>query len=122
MPLCCGILLAACSEPDRIEGFDSDSWKSDKYGCSNVRQGMQTDFERVRKELYKKEEAQIIDILGRPDGEQLMARGQRIFYYYLEEGSQCDQKNNLSEANRAEVRFNALNRVSEVTYLRPLPK
>ena len=120
MPLLGGLLLASCSEPARVDGFDSDSWKSDKSGCANVRRDMQNDFEQVRRQLYGKEEPDIIDILGRPDGEQLMARGQRIFYYYLESGSQCEQKNNLSEANRAEVRFNALNRVSEITYLRPL--
>ncbi|WP_187262323.1 hypothetical protein [Pontibacter beigongshangensis] len=120
VPLVGSLLLASCSEPARMEGFDSDSWKSDKAGCASVRQGMQVDFEQVRRKLYGKEEPEIIDILGKPDGEQLMARGQRIFYYYLESGSQCEQKNNLSEANRAEVRFNALNRVSEITYLRPL--
>ncbi|TXK46398.1 hypothetical protein FVR03_10970 [Pontibacter qinzhouensis] len=122
VPFLLSLLLVACSEPAQIEGFDSTGWKADRLGCAGTREKMQQEFEQVRQELYTKGEAEIISILGRPDGEQLMARGQRIFYYYLEPGSQCKQKNNLSEANRAEVRLNALNKVSEVTYLRPIPK
>ncbi|WP_114781350.1 hypothetical protein [Botryobacter ruber] len=117
-----GALAVACSEPARIAGFDSDRWKSDRYACENSRQAMQSDFDGIRRELYGLKEPDIIDILGKPDGEQLMARGQRIFYYYIEPGSQCNRKGVLSEANRVEVRFNALSRVSEITYARPLAK
>lgn len=113
-------LLLGCSEPARIPGFDSDAWQQDKKGCNGTRNQLATDFEKIRRELYGKSEGDIKAILGRPDGEQLMSRGQRVFLYYLEPGSQCKQANKLSHANRAEVRFNALNHVSEITYLRPL--
>ena len=114
-------LLLSCSDPARIDGFDSTQWQQDKNGCQGTRQQMARDFERIRLDLYGRPEADIKDILGKPDGEQLMSRGQRLFLYYLEPGMQCDQRNKLSEANRAEVRFNALNNVSEITYLRPIP-
>ena len=114
-------LLLSCSKPARMAGFDSTQWQQDKNGCNGTRQQMIPDFERVRLELYGKSESDIQDILGKPDGEQLMSRGQRLFLYYLEPGTQCDQRNKLSEANRAEVRFNALSNVSEITYLRPIP-
>ncbi|WP_242928267.1 hypothetical protein [Pontibacter vulgaris] len=122
LPFLLFILLISCSEPARIEGFDSKEWKSDRAGCNGTRQEMQQKFESIRTGLYGRPEKEIIDILGRADGEALMARGQRVFYYYLEPGTQCQKKNFLSEANRAEVRFNALNRVSEITYIRPLSK
>lgn len=116
------VLLFSCSEPAQIPGFDSNSWKNDRNACKEKRQEMQSDFDRIRRDLYGLEEPEILDILGKPDGEQLMSRGQRLFYYYIESGSQCDTKDRLSEANRVEVRFNALNRVSEITYARPLAK
>lgn len=81
---------------------------------------MTAEFDAIRKELYGKPENEVKDILGKPDAEQLMSRGQRLFIYYLEAGSQCEKRNQLSNANRAEVRFNALNKVSEITYLRPI--
>lgn len=113
-------LLLSCSEPTRLAGFDSDKWQQDKKGCQNQRRQMIPDFEKIRRELYGRPEAEVKDILGKPDAEQLMRRGQRIFIYYLEPGAQCNERNKLSEANRAEVRFNALSKVSEITYLRPI--
>jgi hypothetical protein len=110
------LLFVSCSEPARVEGFDSETWKSDKLACKGSRQQLADSFERIRRGLYGRTENDIKDILGKPDGEQLMKRGQRVFYYYLESGTQCSVKGKLSEANRAEVRFNALNRVSEITY------
>jgi hypothetical protein len=115
------VLFGACTEPTRMAGFDSDTWQQDKKGCQGMRSQMIADFEQIRRDLYGLPEADIKDILGKPDAEQLMSRGQRMFFYYLEPGSQCDQRNRLSEANRAEVRFNALHKVSEITYLRPIP-
>ncbi|MBD1395985.1 hypothetical protein H9Q13_02310 [Pontibacter sp. JH31] len=113
-------LVWACSEPTRITGFDSNKWQQDKKGCQNNRQQLVPEFESIRRELYGRTEGEIKDILGKPDAEQLMSRGQRLFIYYLEPGAQCQQRNKLSDANRAEVRFNALNKVSEITYLRPI--
>lgn len=113
-------LLLSCSEPVRIDGFESTAWQKDKKACEGQRSQMMGEFESIRRELYGRPEAEIKDILGKPDGEQLMRRGQRVFIYYLEPGGQCNERNKLSEANRAEVRFNALGKVSEITYLRPL--
>ncbi|MHC2993514.1 hypothetical protein OB13_18755, partial [Pontibacter sp. HJ8] len=98
-------LLLSCSEPARIPGFDSDAWQQDKKGCNGTRNELVKKFDSIRRELYGKSEDDIKAILGRPDAEQLMSRGQRVFLYYLEPGSQCDHTNKLSNANRAEVRF-----------------
>jgi hypothetical protein len=113
-------LLLACSEPTRLEGFDSSRWQQDRKGCQDQRSQMIADFDGIRRNLYGRPEAEIKDILGKPDAEQLMRRGQRVFIYYLEPGAHCSERNKLSEANRAEVRFNALNKVSEITFLRPI--
>lgn len=120
--ICSVFFSAACSESAQLDGFDSKSWKNDAKACKGTRQKMQTDFEAIRKELYGRQEKEIRAILGKPDGEELMARGQRLFYYYLESGTQCDQKDLISLANKAEIRFNALTKVSEITYTYPLGK
>lgn len=115
------IIVMGCSDPARMAGFDSEKWQKDKKGCLGERSTMVNDFESVRRELYGLPESDVKDILGKPDAEQLMRRGQRVFIYYFEPGSHCNERNKLSNANRAEVRFNALNKVSEITYLRPIP-
>ncbi|PVY40827.1 hypothetical protein C8E01_106169 [Pontibacter virosus] len=114
-------MFVGCADPARISGFDSEKWQQDKKGCKGHRSTMVQDFDAIRRDLYGRPEAEVKDILGKPDAEQLMRRGQRVFIYYLEPGSHCNERNKLSEANRAEVRFNALSKVSEITYLRPLP-
>jgi tetrahydromethanopterin S-methyltransferase subunit H len=119
IPLLC--LLLGCSKQARMEGFDSQKWQQDKKGCQDQRRTMVREFDTIRLELYGRDENDVKDILGKPDAEQLMRRGQRVFIYYLEPGAHCTERNKLSEANRAEVRFNALNKVSEITYLRPIP-
>lgn len=119
IPVLC--LLFGCGEKARMDGFDSVKWQQDKKGCQEQRLTMLHDFDNVRLDLYGRDENDIKDILGKPDAEQLMRRGQRVFIYYLEPGAQCTERNKLSEANRAEVRFNALHKVSEITYLRPIP-
>ncbi len=119
IPVLC--LLFGCAEQARMDGFDSEKWRQDKKGCQDQRRAMLQDFDVIRLDLYGRDENDIKDILGKPDAEQLMRRGQRVFIYYLEPGAQCTERNKLSEANRAEVRLNALNKVSEITYLRPLP-
>lgn len=119
IPLLC--LLLGCAKQARIDGFDSEKWQQDKKGCRDQRRAMLHEFDTIRLDLYGRDENDIKDILGKPDAEQLMRRGQRVFIYYLEPGAQCTERNKLSEANRAEVRFNALHKVSEITYLRPIP-
>lgn len=119
IPVLC--LLFGCAEQASMTGFDSNKWQQDKKGCQEQRRTMLQDFENIRLDLYGRPENDIKDILGKPDAEQLMRRGQRVFIYYLEPGEQCTERNKLSEANRAEVRFNALHKVSEITYLRPIP-
>ncbi|PKV75699.1 hypothetical protein [Pontibacter ramchanderi] len=115
------IMLMGCADPASIPGFDSATWQQDKKGCQGKRSNMVRNFDEIRRDLYGLPEEDVKDILGKPDAEQLMRRGQRVFIYYLEPGSHCNERNKLSEANRAEVRFNALHKVSEITYLRPLP-
>ncbi len=115
------LLLGACSTPDSLKDFDSDTWKDDRFGCDNLRAGLADDFELIRKELYGKKEYIVRNLLGKPDSEELMERSQRIYYYYIEPGAQCqDDRKKMSEANRVQIRINSLGKVSEITYYKPI--
>ncbi|WP_299821572.1 hypothetical protein [uncultured Pontibacter sp.] len=114
------LLLNACGVPDSLKGFDSETWKSDRYACNGQRATLAKDFEEIRRELYGKKEYVVRNLLGKPDSESLLERNQRIYYYYLEAGTQCDDRSKLSEANWVEVRINPTGKVSEVTYKMPL--
>lgn len=114
------LLLFACGVPDSLKGFDSETWKNDRYACNGKRQAMTGEFEKIRRELYGKKEYVVRNLLGKPDSETLLERNQRIYYYYLEAGTQCQERSKLSEANWVEVRINPTGKVSEVTYKNPL--
>ncbi|MDX5347501.1 MAG: outer membrane protein assembly factor BamE [Hymenobacteraceae bacterium] len=120
--LCFALLLAGCREKATIAGFDSSAWKNDRKSCKGVRTEMIDDVEKIRLQLYGMKEQQVFDILGRPDAEELYRNSQRFFFYYIQPGTQCQQQGGLSEANMLQVRMNALNKVSEITYKYPIPK
>jgi hypothetical protein len=112
-------LLNACSTPESLRDFDSEKWKNDLYGCEGGRGQLVDEFEKIRKELYGQKEYVLRNVLGKPDTEELLERSQRIYFYYLEPGTQCTDRSRLSEANRVEVRINSLGKVSEITYKEP---
>lgn len=113
-------LLDSCSTPESLQNFDSETWKEDRYACEGKREELVDDFEAIRKELYGKKEYVLRNLLGKPDSEELLERSQRIYFYYIEPGTQCSDRSSLSEANRVEVRINSLGKVSEVTYKEPV--
>ncbi|GHA60156.1 hypothetical protein [Pontibacter akesuensis] len=113
-------LLGSCGVPESLEGFDSETWKSDRYSCENKRAALLDDFEKIKKELYGKKEYVLRNLLGKPDSEELLAGNQRIYYYYIEQGAQCVDNKQLSDANRIEIRLTAVGKISEVGYYRPV--
>jgi hypothetical protein len=116
------LLLSSCGVPDSLKNFDSETWKEDRYGCNGKRQDMLKELTNIRQELYGKKEYVVRNLLGKPDSETLLERNQRIYYYYIEPGTQCQERGKLSEANRIEVRINPTGKVSEVSFFEPLAK
>lgn len=114
---CCTLL--ACGTPESLKGFDSETWKADRNACNGQRTNLTSEFEKIRKELYGKKEYLVRNLLGKPDKEDLLARSQRIYYYYLVPGEQCKDSSVLTDALRAEIRINSLGKVSEITYNHP---
>lgn len=120
LPLLLCLLLTSCYTPENLRGFDSDTWKADRFGCNGKRKEMVQEFEKIRRALYGQKEVIARNVLGKPDQEELLEGNQRIYYYYLEPGEQCQDRLTLSAANWAEVRINAVGEVSKVSYKNPI--
>ncbi|MCC9137991.1 hypothetical protein [Pontibacter silvestris] len=122
IPLLICLLLSSCSTPESFKNFDSETWKNDRYACDNKRMQLVEDFEKIKQDLIGKKEYVIRNVLGKPDNEELLEGNQRNYYYYLEPGSQCTERNKMSEANRVGVRINAIGKASEIFYKDPIQK
>jgi hypothetical protein len=84
-------------------------------GCNNLRKNLLPNFKNAAPQLVGLNHNQIIQVLGKPEGNSLEKSGERVYYYFLEPGSQCP--NNLkNKANRVLVRFDALDRVYKIRF------
>ena len=100
--------------------FNSTAWIKDSFAYQNVRSKMLPELKKIRRELRGLAISQLMGVLGKPDSEALLAGNERIYYYYLQPGTQCQNKQELSNANKLMVRFNALEQVSEVLFEQPV--
>lgn len=117
------IILAggSCRPKVSFPDFDSVAWKQDAFACRGERRKMLSELQKIRRELRGLAISQLMGVLGKPDSEALLAGNERIYYYYLQPGTQCQNKQKLSAANKLLVRFNALEQVSEVIFEQPVP-
>jgi hypothetical protein len=109
-----------CREQVKFPGFNSQSWIADAFGCQSVRSKMLPDLEKIRLDLRGLRTTDIMGVLGKPDSEGLLANNERIYYYYVQSGEQCQDRQKLSAANKLQVRFDALERASEVNFEQPI--
>ncbi|MDQ3292702.1 MAG: hypothetical protein M3Q05_15555 [Bacteroidota bacterium] len=115
------LLAGSCRPKVTFPGIDSQAWKNDKYGCQAVRSKMVQELNKIRFELRGLAIPQVMGVFGRPDSESLLASNERIYYYYLEPGTQCQNHRELSTASKLSIRFNALEKVSEVSIEQRVP-
>ena len=112
LALCLLMLAAACEQPlPTLEGIDLSQWKNDKNGCLGARKLSIQLLQDQKKKLQGLTEMQVIELLGRPDQNELYSRNQKFFYYLLEPGKACGK---IADAKRLSVRFNATGRAKEI--------
>ncbi|SHK44925.1 hypothetical protein [Hymenobacter psychrotolerans] len=121
--LCAASLLASCggSQP-QLPGFDTSAWRSDPYGCKSVRSNQAKALLAGKEQLYGLRTATIDKMLGRPDEEELAEQTEKIYYYYLEPGLQCEPAHQRSGANKISIRFGSLGTVTEILTDKPLSR
>lgn len=108
------VILISCGKslPD-LAPIDLNSWKSDKGGCQQIRSQSLPSLSEQREELKGLSETQVIQLLGRPDRNELYKRNQKFYYYDLEAGKSCSDS--LESNQQLVLRFNAMGRAKEVT-------
>ena len=108
------LVLFSCSTPlPKLEGIDISLWKADKYGCLLQRNLFISKITTQKDKLKSLTEDDIIDLLGRPDQNELYSRNQKFYRYFLEPGPSC----NGAPANpkRLIIRFNAVGLAKEIS-------
>jgi outer membrane protein assembly factor BamE (lipoprotein component of BamABCDE complex) len=107
------LLLLSCSKPlPELQNIDTTLWKEDRNGCNGSRKEMIKAIRKQKDELLKLTEIKIVQLLGRPDGNELYERNQKFYYYNLSPGKNCGIMD--STATQLEIRFNAMGIAKEV--------
>lgn len=106
------LFLAACGT-EKIENFDAEQWKKDTKGCKSQRLILAEILEKQKEKLMGLSQSQIVNLLGKPDAQELLKRNAKTFTYYLSEGLQCGKGS--QEGVALIIHFGALNYVSEIS-------
>ena len=108
-------LLAGCGHalPD-LPGFDAATWRSDPYACRNLRRAAVPALLKGKEQLYEARANDVTALLGPPDEEELRAGTEKVYYYYLEPGTQCEARHVRSGAACLSLRFGPIGTVTEV--------
>ncbi|PJJ60326.1 hypothetical protein CLV45_1751 [Hymenobacter chitinivorans DSM 11115] len=113
------VLFGGCGHAlPELPGFDAAAWRHDPYACRNQRQAQLPALQQHRELLYGTRADDIDALFGRPDEEELSEQTEKLYFYYLEPGTQCEPAHQRSSANKLVLRFGPLGTVTEVLYER----
>jgi hypothetical protein len=108
------LILASCGKSTpQIDGFDVTSWKNDKHGCAGKRDKMSTALLSQKDKFLALSELEIIDLLGKPDEQELYKRNQKFYYYFVKPSPDCNPSGSNASL-RLVIRFNAMGLAKEV--------
>lgn len=108
------LLLASCSNKEQpVSGIDWQVWKSDRNGCLGKRAQYIDTLRAQRNQLQSLTEMDIVNLLGKPDLNELYIRNQKLYTYFLVPSPVCDGGN--QHALRLVIRFNAVSMAKTIT-------
>ena len=106
-------MLWSCGRPlPHIDGVD-DAWKNDKNGCAGARTKMSDVLLSQMEKLLALSELDVVDVLGKPDKQELYKRNQKFYYYYIRPSADCNVSS-TSGSLRLVIRFNAMGLAKEI--------
>lgn len=109
------LMLLSCGKSlPTLQNIDITTWVQDKNACNGQRTKMLIEFQNQKDKLLGLSEAQIIELLGRPDHNELYKRNQKFYYYFLQPALHC-KSGGSNEAMRLVVRFSAMGIAKEVS-------
>jgi hypothetical protein len=115
------LLLSACTKQPKLDGIDLVKWKADFGGCKGDRLLMRDRLKELKEELKGTSAADMAQILGNPDLDQLADRNQKYYVYFLESGEHCLNIKQKSQARSMAIRFSAIGLATEVTFQKGTP-
>lgn len=107
------VVVISCGKSlPEISGVDLTSWKKDHQGCNGVRKSMEEALQTQKNKLLGLSEMEIIELLGRPDENELFKRNQKFYHYFLEPSASCAEP--TQDPLKLIIRFNAMGLAKEV--------
>jgi hypothetical protein len=106
--------LVSCGGRLDTGNLNMENWKSDRYGCKNLRILDLEELERIKNTFLGANNQSLIKTFGSPDRVELVDKSQSFFFYFLEPSIQCDGVETEKEPLRVLFRMNAISKVSEV--------
>jgi outer membrane protein assembly factor BamE (lipoprotein component of BamABCDE complex) len=98
-----------------LDGIDRQAWKDDKNACAEKRTEMIDRITAQKEKLLGLTEVELVELLGKPDRNELYKRNQKFYYYFVQPSEKCiDQLKNKHPAQLV-VRFNAVGLAKEVS-------
>ncbi len=108
------IVLSGCGKSlPTLDNLDLKEWEKDKNACGSYRSDNMETLLAQKEKLLAMKEMQIVELIGRPDRNELYKRNQKFFYYYLKPAPECSTYNADSSARLA-IRFNAMGLAKEI--------
>ena len=107
------LIVTYCGKPlPDLAPINLNTWKEDKGGCNGKRVSFVEELQHQKDELKGLSEKDIIQLLGRPDHNELYTRNQKFYYYDIEPGKSC-----LDQASGKQliIRFTAMGYAKEVS-------
>lgn len=109
------LLATSCGHAlPKLPGFDAAKWRADPYACHDQRRAAVPALVQGKERLYEARADDVTALLGPPDEEELRAGTEKVYYYYLAAGTQCQGNHARSGAPCLSLRFGPLGTVTEV--------
>jgi hypothetical protein len=105
-------ILTSCIYTSQLKGFDTPSWIADHEGCSGGRQSQVELLLTSTDQLIGKSEDRILDILGKPERNELYGHNQKFYIYYIGPGPSC--KSPDPDPEMLILRFSAVGICNEI--------
>lgn len=106
------IVLGCGKSLPELEDMNLTAWQEDKNGCQNKRASMSESIRSQKDKLLALTEHQVIELLGKPDQNELYSRNQKFYSYFLSPAPACDPQ--IASSKALIIRFNAMGLAKEV--------
>lgn len=109
------LTIVSCTQSlPELEGIDRQVWKDDKNGCIGKRAEMIGAITRQKDKLLGLSETGLVELLGKPDQNELYKRNQKFYYYFIQPSAECNGQPRDEHSERLVIRFNAMGLAKEI--------